>query len=66
MEIMHSEKFLSHITGLDMVYSQVGDSVYCTIPVGYVDDVVSMCFKDSEGEVISDFQLVDNSVVWVD
>ena len=66
MEIMHSEKFLSHITGLDRVYSQVGDSVFCTIPVGYVDDVVSMCFKNSDGQIISDFELVDNSVVWAE
>ena len=66
MDIMHSEKFLSHITGLDRVYSEVGDSVFCTIPVGYVDDAVSMCFKDSEGEIISDFQVVDNSVVWAE
>lgn len=66
MDIMHSEKFLSHITGLDRVYSGVGDKVFSTIPVGYVDDAVSMCFKNSDGQIISDFQLVDNSVVWAE
>ena len=64
MEIAHSEKFLSVISGLDRVYVSEGDTVFNTIPVGYVDDAVDMCFKGEDGAVISDYQIIDGSVVW--
>ena len=64
MEIGHSEKFVSVFSGLTHVYLGVGDDVYCTIPVGYVEDSVDMCFKDGDGAVISDFEIVDDTVVW--
>lgn len=64
MEIAHSEKFVSVFSGLTHVYLSVGDDVYCTIPVGYVEDSVDMCFKDGEGSIIADFEIVDDTVVW--
>ena len=64
MEIAHSEKFVSVFSGLTHVYLSVGDDVYCTIPVGYVEDSVDMCFKNENGSIIADFQIVDDTVVW--
>lgn len=64
MEIAHSEKFSSLFSGLTHVYLGVGDAVYNTIPVGYVEDSVDMCFKDGDGAIISDFEIVDDTVVW--
>lgn len=64
MEIAHSEKFVSVFSGLTHVYLGVGDDVYQTIPVGYVDDSVDMCFKNENGSIIADFEIVDDTVVW--
>ena len=64
MEIAHSEKFVSVFSGLTHVYLGVGDNVYCTIPVGYVEDSVDMCFKNENGSIIADFEIVDDTVVW--
>lgn len=64
--IAHSEKFNSLLTGLDRVYVSQGENVFNTIPVGYVDDSVNMCFKNEEGEIIGNYQVVDGSVVWAE
>lgn len=65
VEIAHSENFSSVITGLDFVYSQVGDPVYGTIPVGYAGETdFTMCFKGEDGAVITDYTVSDNAVVW--
>ena len=66
LTIEHSQKFSSVLTGLDMVYVNEGEQVYNTIPVGYVDDSVSMCFKNQDGEIIDDYRVVEDSVVWVE
>lgn len=66
LTIAHSQKFSSVLTGLDMVYVNEGEQVYNTIPVGYVDDSVSMCFKNQDGEIIDDYRVVEDSVVWVE
>ncbi len=66
LTITHSQKFSSVLTGLDMVYVSVGEQVYNTIPVGYVNDSVSMCFKNQDGEIIDDYRVVEDSVVWVE
>lgn len=64
-EIAHSENFKSIISGLDYAYADVGDTVYSNIPVGYVNsDGATMCFKGGDDIVISDYQIVDGSVVW--
>ena len=64
LTIAHSQKFNSVLTGLDMVYVNEGEVVYNTIPVGYVEDSVSMCFKNQDGEIIDDYTVVEDSVVW--
>lgn len=64
VEIAHSDNFTSVIKGLDYAYATMGDAVYGNIPVGYVSETVSMCFVGENGSVITDYQIVDNTVVW--
>lgn len=66
VEISHSEKFKTTLSGLDYAYSAVDEQVFSNIPVGYVSsEGASMCFTSSDGTVISDYEIIDNSVVWV-
>ncbi|MBQ3493093.1 MAG: hypothetical protein IJA88_03205 [Clostridia bacterium] len=64
MEITHSEKFKSVLTGIDYAYAGIDDTVYFNIPVGYVTAGATMCFTNSNGAVISDYQIIDDAVVW--
>ncbi|MBQ8426257.1 MAG: hypothetical protein IJX16_00635 [Clostridia bacterium] len=64
-EITHSENFKSVISGLDYAYAGLDDTVYANIPVGYVNaDGATMCFKSGEDLVISNYEIIDGSVVW--
>ncbi len=65
LEITHTSSFKSLITGLDYAYVGLDDNVYNNIPVGYSrDGGVNLCFLGTDGSIISDYQIVDNSVVW--
>ena len=64
MEITHSENFKSYLTGIDFAYAGVNDTVYRNIPVGYVTAGATMCFKGVDDVLISDYQIVDDTVVW--
>ena len=65
VEIEHSANFKTVIGGLDYVYGDVGSKVYSSLPVGYADvEGATMCFTGADGSVISNYQIVDNSVVW--
>ncbi len=63
VEVAHSDTFTSVYTGLDYVYSEVGASVYSNLPLGYTENSINLCFY-SEDAVITDYELVDDSVVW--
>lgn len=63
--IKHSENFSSKISGLKFFYLESGQKVSTTIPLGYSNDAgASMCFIGSDGEVIKDYSVTENSVVW--
>ena len=64
VQVFHSTNFYSVISGLDMVYLNVGEKVYRTIPLGYDKDSVKVCFLGGNGGVISDFQVLDGAVIW--
>lgn len=64
IEITHSQNFKSILGGLDYAYAGLDDSVYHNIPVGFVNSGATMCFQNNEGTVISDYQIIDNQVVW--
>ena len=64
LEIAHSDNFSSVISGLDFVYANVGDKVFGNIPVGYVNESIEMCFIGQDKNVITDYQVVDNTVIW--
>ena len=65
IEIAHSQNFKSIITNVEYVYVNEGESVYRNIPVGYLEpDGATICFVDSQGELLDDYSVVDNVVVW--
>lgn len=63
VEVSHSDTFTSVYTGLDFVYSEVGGKVYSNVPLGYSDSQVNLCFYSNDA-VITNYELVDDSVVW--
>ncbi len=65
IKVEHNANFVSVFSGLDYAYCKAGDQVFGTLPVGYIlDGSAQMCFTDSVGEIISQYQVVDNAVVW--
>ncbi len=65
VEIEHSKNFKSQITGLDYIYGEKGATVFSNIPVGYMNsEGATLCFTGADGAVISNYEIVDNSVVW--
>ncbi len=64
VEITHSTNFKSIISGIDYAYAGLEQKVYGNIPVGFVREGVTACFKNQDGAVISDYQIVDGVVVW--
>ncbi len=64
IEITHSQNFKSVIAGVDYAYADLNDSVYHTIPVGYISAGATMCFTGVGGAVISDYQIINDAVVW--
>ena len=66
IEISHSTNFKSVLAGLDYAYIGLNDSVFYNIPVGYINAEATMCFTQSDGSVISDYQIIEDSVVWAE
>jgi len=64
VEIAHNKNFISVFSGLDYAYSSAGDKVYATLPVGFVKEQATMCFMGADGKVISNYQIIDDTVVW--
>ncbi len=65
IEITHSQNFKSVINGVEYSYVGEGDKVYSNLPVGYLfNDGATMCFTNGQGIVISDYQIINNAVVW--
>ncbi len=63
--IKHSQNFSSKISGLKFVYLGSGDTVSTSLPLGYSgENGVSMCFMGENGEVIKDYTITENSVIW--
>lgn len=63
VEIAHSDLFRSVISGLDMAFFGVGESVYRAQPVGYSrGSEVTVCFYE-KGEIRSDLKIEDGSIV---
>ena len=64
LEIVHGEDFKTVISGLDHVYTAVGESVYGKIPVGYSNgDGYTVCLYSSDG-LITDYDISGGTVVW--
>lgn len=66
VEIMHSDNFKSVISGMEYVYVEQGQTVYKTIPVGYLKaNGAKVCFSDGQGQVITNYQIEDGLVKWL-
>ena len=66
IEIMHSDNFKSVISGMEYVYVEQGQTVYKTIPVGYLEaNGAKVCFSDGQGQVITNYQIEDGLVKWL-
>ena len=65
VEIAHSQNFNSVISNVEHIYVSEGDLVYGNIPVGYLEpDGATICFTNSDGELLDEYQMVGNMVVW--
>lgn len=65
IEIAHSQNFNSVISNVEHIYVSEGDVVYGNIPVGYLEpDGATICFTNSDGELLDEYQMVGNMVVW--
>lgn len=65
IEITHSENFKTVLSGIDYAYAGLDSEVFFNIPVGYTfEGDVQMCFMGEDGQTITNYELVDNSVVW--
>lgn len=64
LNIAHSAVFSSTLSGLSYAYLGEGDTVFGNIPVGYVTDGgFTACFNVGD-EMITDYTLKDNAVLW--
>ena len=66
VEIKHSEKFSTVISGLDTVYLAEGDSVMNTLPVGYTDGVGAVNVMMYSGDkLLNCFSAENNKLAWI-
>ncbi len=64
IEIAHSDNFSTVFSGVDYVYGEIGDTVYSTIPLGYVDGLdAKVCFMSDTG-LVTGYTILDGNVVW--
>lgn len=65
VEVKHSEKFSTIISGLDTVYLAEGDKVMSTIPVGYTDGEGAVNVMMYSGDTLLNcFSAEDNKLAW--
>ena len=64
IEITHATNFKSLLKGLDYAYAGLNQSIYHNIPVGYVLESATMCFVDNANQIIANYQVVDDAVIW--
>ncbi len=64
VEVAHSDNFSTIVEGLDMTYVAEGSQVFAKIPLGYAKNSGSTTCFMADGAILSDFQIVDNAVIW--
>ena len=64
MEIEHSKKFRTVLTGIDFAYCDVGDSVYGALPVGYVEGGTVFVSMYNDGVLLQNYVIDGGAVVW--
>lgn len=64
LTITHNDNFKTVISGVDYAYAEEGGSVFKNIPVAYVKESATLCFKDGQNALITGYNINGNSVVW--
>ena len=64
LEIEHSKKFRTVLTGIDFAYCDVGDSVYGALPVGYVEGGTVFVSMYNDGVLLQNYVIDGGAVVW--
>ena len=64
LEIEHSKKFRTVLSGIDFAYCDVGDSVYGALPVGYVNGGTVSVAMYNDGVLLQNYVLDGGAVVW--
>ena len=66
LEVRHSDKFSTIMSGLNAVYVKAGEKVYSNVPLAHSDgqsDVRVMFY--SEGSILTSYSVVDGGLAWV-
>ncbi len=64
LEIEHSKKFRTVLSGIDFAYCDVGDSVYGALPVGYVEEGTVFVSMYNDGVLLQNYVLDGGAVIW--
>ena len=62
--IEHSNSFSTVISGLECVYSKVGDNVYQNVPVGYSSKNAEVSMFSSD-VILTGYIISGNQIVWL-
>lgn len=62
--IEHSDNFKSVVAGLDYCYFGVGDKVFTSTPIGYVNESEAEISMYNDDSIITNFSLQDGNVIW--
>jgi len=64
IEIAHNSNFKTIISGVSYAYYRAGDTVYSSIPVGYVKEGTAKAYMYNNGSLLSNFSLENGSIIW--
>lgn len=64
VEIEHSKKFKTVISGVDFAYYTVGDTVYQSLPVAFVDGGTATVALYNDGVLVSNYLIDNGNIVW--
>lgn len=64
MEVSHNSSFKTVISGATFAYYKVGDTVFSSLPVGYVDEGTARVYLYSDGNLVNNYALDAGGIVW--
>lgn len=64
VEIEHSKKFKTVISGVDYAYYTEGDTVYGSLPVAFVNEGTATVSLYNDGVLVSNYLIDNGNIVW--